>query len=70
MEAVGEVYDLARIGDFAGAYGQARYGAVAGTKSTGELWLQNDKGVSIHLKAKREGLALSLGVDGVAIQLK
>ena len=70
MEAVGEVYDLAKIGDFAGAYGQARYGAVAGTKSTGELWLQNDKGVVIHLKAKREGLALSLGVDGVAIQLK
>jgi len=70
MEAVGEVYDLKNISDFSGAYGQARYGAVAGNASTGELWLQNEKGVSIHLKAKRQGLALSLGVDGVAIQLK
>jgi len=70
MQATGEVYDLKNIGDFSGAYGQARYGAVAGNASTGELWLKNDKGVSIHLKAKRQGLALSLGVDGVAIQLK
>jgi len=70
MEAHGEVYDLKSLSDFSGAYGQARYGAVAGNASTGELWLQNDKGVSIHLKAKRKGLALSLGVDGVVMQLK
>jgi len=70
MEAYGEVYDLKDLGDFSGAYGQARYGAVAGTASTGELWLQNEKGVTIHVKAKRQGLALSLGVDGVVLQLK
>ena len=70
MEANGEVYNLNNLSDFSGAYGQARYGAVAGNESTGELWLQNEKGVSIHLKAKRQGLALSLGVDGVVMQLK
>jgi hypothetical protein len=70
MEAVGEVYDLRNISQFSGLYGQARYGAAVGNASTGELWLQNNQGVTIHLKAKRQGLALSLGVDGVAMQLK
>jgi hypothetical protein len=35
--------------------------------STGQLWLQNTKGVVIELKAKRTGLALSLGGDAVYI---
>jgi hypothetical protein len=70
MEAVGEVYDLQNINQFPGAYGQARYGVVAGSSNNGELWLKNEQGVAIHLKTKRQGLALSLGVDGVAIQLK
>ena len=38
--------------------------------SAGELWLENPNGVYIHLKAKRTGLALSLGADGVFIALK
>jgi hypothetical protein len=29
--------------------------------------LQNDAGVILHLKAKREGLMLSLGGDAIAI---
>ncbi len=61
IEATGEVYGLERIEDFVGAYGQARYGMGAADVSTGELWLENTKGVVIHLDAKREGLALALG---------
>jgi hypothetical protein len=61
IEARGEVFGLQRLDDFAGAYAQARYGFALGTTSAGELWLQNRKGVVMHLKAKREGLILSLG---------
>ncbi len=41
-----------------------------GDASTGELWLENTKGVVIHIDGKREGLALSMGVDGVIIDLQ
>ncbi len=70
IEATGEVYGLKRVEDFVGAYGQARYGIVAADVSTGELWLENTKGVVIHLDAKREGLALSLGADAIYVDLK
>ena len=70
IDATGEVYGLNKLEDFAGAYGQARYGAVIANASTGELWLENTKGVVIHLDGKRKGLALSLGVDGVIIDLQ
>ena len=67
MEATGTVYNLKSINDFAGGYVQARYGLAVGTMSTGQLWLQNTKGVVLELKAKRTGLALSLGGDAVYI---
>jgi hypothetical protein len=67
MTATGEVYDLKKAEDFPGAYAQGRYGVVAGDVNSGELWLQNAAGVSLHLKTEREGLALSLGADAVYI---
>jgi hypothetical protein len=67
MEATGTVYNLKNINDFAGGYVQARYGIAVGSMSTGQLWLQNAKGVVLELKAKRTGLALSLGGDAVYI---
>ena len=70
MEAVGQVYNLTRLEDFPGAYGQARHGFAAGTESGGSMWLQNPNGVVIELKTKREGLALSLGADAVYIAFK
>ena len=69
IEATGNVYGLTKVADFSGAYGQARYGVAAADKSTGKLWLENTKGVVIELDAKRVGLALSLGADGVIIDL-
>ena len=70
IDATGEVYGLNKPEDFAGAYGQAPYGAVIADASTGELWLENTEGVVVHLDAKRVGLALSLGVDGGIIDLQ
>ena len=70
IEATGEVYGLKRIEDFEGSYAQARYGAVAGSESIGELWLQNvsGAGIEIRLESKRQGVALSLGGDAVYIR--
>jgi len=67
IKAYGTVYNLKNLADFAGGYVQARYGAALGSKSTGQLWLQNAKGVVLELKAERTGLALSLGGDAVYI---
>lgn len=69
LDATGEVYKLKSIADFPGAYVQGRYGFALGTESAGDLWLQNDAGVILHLKAKRTGLMLSLGGDAVVISM-
>jgi hypothetical protein len=70
MQATGDVYDMKELRQFPGAYGQARYGVAVGDRSAGELWLQNPNGVLISLRAKRTGLALSLGADAVFIDFK
>jgi hypothetical protein len=70
IEANGEVYNLRDIAQFPGAYGEARYGFALGTTSAGDLWLQNEAGVIMHLKARREGLMLSLGGDAVVISMQ
>ena len=67
IHAVGTVYNLQMLSDFAGAYGQARYGFAAGSESAGTLWLENSKGVYMELKAERKGLALSLGADAIVV---
>ncbi len=67
IEATGTVYNLFKLNDFAGAYGEARTGIVVGTLSAGTLWLENPQGVYMKLAAKRKGVALSLGVDGILI---
>lgn len=70
MQASGDVFNLKELRQFPGAYGQARYGIAAGDRSSGEMWLQNPNGVLISLRAKRTGLALSLGADAVFIDFK
>ena len=70
VDAEGEVYKLHNLSQFAGSYAQASYGFVVGTKSGGDLWMQNESGVIMHLKAKRTGLMLSLGGDAVVISMQ
>ena len=70
LDADGEVYKLSNVAQFAGTYGQARYGYALGKTSGGDLWLQNESGVIMHLHAKREGLMLSLGGDAVVISMQ
>ncbi len=70
VEATGDVYGLRNVADFSGAYAQGRYGFAIGNLSGGDLWLKNDKGVILHLHAKRTGLMLSLGGDAVVITMQ
>jgi hypothetical protein len=70
IDAEGEVYNLNSVSEFAGAYGEGRYGIAVGSASAGDLWLENSSGVVMHLKAKREGLMLSLGGDAVVIKMQ
>ena len=70
ISAAGEVYKLNSVASFPGSYAQARYGLAIGNASMGDLWLQNEAGVIMHLRAKRSGLMLSLGGDAVVISMQ
>ena len=61
LDADGEAYKLNTIAQSPGAYAQGRYGFAFGNKSGGDLWLQNESCVSMHLRAKHvpEAKALS-----------
>ncbi len=65
--ASGTVYGLHRVSDFAGAYVQLKEGWAVGDAGRGTVWLRNDKGVTLRLATRRQGLQLSLGADGVLI---
>jgi hypothetical protein len=70
LEAVGTVYGLSRIEQFPGLYGSARTGIAIGDQGRGQLWLENGNGVRMQLRARREGLALTIGGDGIVVQMK
>jgi hypothetical protein len=69
IEGSGDVYNLTNVAQFAGTYAEGRYGFAFGQNSAGDLWMKNEKGVVIHLKADRTGLMLSLGGSAIAISL-
>ncbi|HYZ34272.1 MAG TPA: hypothetical protein VE684_18540 [Crenalkalicoccus sp.] len=70
VDASGDVYNLSNISQFPGTYGEARYGFALGTASAGDLWLQNEAGVIMRLKARREGLMLSLGGSAIVLSMR
>jgi hypothetical protein len=69
IEGRGDVYNLTNVAQFPGTYAEGRYGFAFGQKSAGDLWMKNENGVVIHLKADRTGLMLSLGGSAVAISM-
>ena len=57
------------IADFPGSYSELR-GGVAGGKGAGYFYLKNNEtGVAIEVKTHAEGLAMSVGVTGVTLQM-
>ena len=70
IDATGEVYHLNNVSQFPGNYVQGRVGFAVGDASAGDLWLQNDAGVVMRLRAQRSGLMLSLGADVMVVSMK
>ena len=68
IDARGNIYNLHNLGDFPGVFGKARIGATAADKGKGKLWLKNSRGVVLELWSDMQGLALTLGVDGIVVQ--
>ena len=65
----GDVYYLNDIKDFSGVYFAAEAGITV-VKGIGGFWLKNSNGVTLHLTSETEGLALSIGVEGLNIKMK
>lgn len=68
--ASGRVYGLTDRADLAGAYVQLKEGWAVGRAGQGRIWLKNDKGVTISLDTRRQGLEATIGADGVVIAFK
>jgi hypothetical protein len=70
VTAAGEVYKLNNVSDFAGRYTQFSGTAGLSQGGSGELWLQNDAGVIMHLTSQTQGVLLSLGKEEVFVRLR
>ena len=68
ISATGNVYHLKDIADFPGSYSELRAGFSVG-EGVGGLYVHNDKEVVIEVKTHAEGVALSVGVQGITIQM-
>jgi hypothetical protein len=68
VKAKGDVYNLNDVADFAGTYGEGKAGITV-AEGAGGFWMQNDKGVSLHITSDTEGLALGLGAGAVTIEM-
>ena len=69
IDAVGAVYNLTELSKFPGAYVQARAGATLG-EGKGVMSLSNQHGVIMELRFSGEGVALSVGADGMIVSMK
>lgn len=69
IDAVGTVYNMTNISQFAGYYSEIKAG-IAVVKGAGVMSLGNKAGVMIELKDNGSGIALDAGVDGVTISMK
>lgn len=71
IRATGEVSNMTDIAQFPGIYGQLRAGlTVPGAQVTAPVVLQNTRGVVLRLAPVRTGLSLSIGADGVVIEMR
>ena len=64
----GEVYGMKSLADFEGTYTQSQAG-ISAIVGGGGTWLENAKGVKMHLKAESTGVGINLSVGTVEVKL-
>jgi hypothetical protein len=69
ISAYGKVYNLKEVVAFPGTFAQGAVGFSATNQGEGELWLQNQNGVVLHLQTSQQGLGLTAGVSGILISM-
>jgi hypothetical protein len=69
ITASGEVYKLSNVSDFGGRYTQGSGTAGLSKGGEGQLWLENNAGVIMHLYSTSSGVLLSLGKEEIFIRL-
>jgi hypothetical protein len=69
VTAAGEVYKLTNLEDFNGRYTQSSGAAGLSRGGAGELWLENNAGVIMHLYSQTQGVLLSLGKEEIVVRL-
>lgn len=70
MSAVGAVYDLKQVADFAGTYTKFESSVALGG-GVGGLHLKNEHGVIMNLRSRTKGLDLNIGsMSGMTVTLE
>jgi hypothetical protein len=64
----GEVYNLNKLEDFAGTYDESVAG-ISAIVGGGGIWIANDKGVKMHLKAEATGVGIDISIGKVEVKL-
>jgi hypothetical protein len=69
ISASGGVENLGNISDFEGRYVAVEAGAAAGVGAS-TLTMRNEKGVTIRLESDIKGVQLTLGAEGLNVELR
>ena len=69
VQAVGQVYHLRKVEDFAGTYVAVGADAAVGG-GAGILTMRNQHGVVINLQSTQQGIKLTAGVEGITMTFK
>ena len=68
VSAVGEVYHLRHLSDFAGTYSAASAGIDVG-RGVGASYLENQHDVVLKIKSKKQGVQFTLAAEGLRVKL-
>ena len=68
-EITGEVFDLKDVADFSGTYKGVKAG-MAALYGGSDIVLKNDKDVKLTLQSAQEGVQLTVGGEGLKLELK
>jgi hypothetical protein len=69
VEIDGEVWNLEKVEDFAGTYHPAEADVRGGMGLSG-IWMENEKGVRVHVLTKGQDLSIRLDTAGSVVTLK